>query len=181
MARLVFRSPLALGLALVCVAACTGTALADGPRVADAYHLPTDGPPTADDGRSAADAAPDIGVRLAALGRLRPLGDDFDLAVGGLFSAEGAEGFRRWRTLADTLAEAAEGLPRHRVIVVARQPDRRRDAADRAAERAQVLVDGLIARGVDAERIRTVVAPPDGDIELEVRFERVWSPERAAR
>jgi len=70
----------------------------------------------------AVDPGVKLGARLARLGRLRTLGDDFDLAVHGLFDTADAKSFRRWRALADTLTDAADGLPAHRIVIVARAP-----------------------------------------------------------
>lgn len=114
-----------------------------------------------------------LGARLAALGTLRPLGDDFDLAIRDLFTIGGAEGFRRWRTTADTVADAAALMPRHRIVIVARAPSNRDAALPVARQRAQAIADALIARGVDPDRISTEIAARDpGGVELQIRFER---------
>ncbi len=120
-----------------------------------------------------ADPGAILGARLEALGTFRPLGDDFDLAIRGLFRASGAESFRRWRTTADTLAEAADKLPLHRIVVVARASSHRASAVSEAEQRARAFVDALTARGVEPARITTEVAARDpGGVELQIRFER---------
>lgn len=146
-----------------------GTAAAEMPSVEDRARAPA---PTLQP--QSAGAA--LGARLAALGQLRPLGEDFDLTVRGLFTAEGADGFRRWRDLADTLGDAATALSDHRIVVVARAPHRGASAVDTAAQRASALTDALVARGVQPARITRLVAQSDpGGIELQIRFERIPS------
>lgn len=155
------RFPLSVFVALITL---TSVALADAP----ASHRAPIPQPTA-----TADESPDLGARLAALGRLRALGDDYDLAVGGLF-APGPETFRRWRTVADTLAETADGLPFHRVVLVAYSPRRGPAGEAEAHDRADALRDALIARGVEARRIQTAIAPHSAEgVEIQARFERI--------
>ncbi len=151
-------------LAAAALMTVCGVAHADAP----AAHRAPIPEPTAD-----ADRGADLGARLGALGRLRALGDDYDLAIGSLF-APGPETFRRWRTVADTLADTADNLPWHRVVLVAYSPRRGPAGEAEARERAGALRDALASRGVPGDRIRTTIAPRSAEgVELQVRFERI--------
>lgn len=137
-------------------------------------------PPTPDTAppRAALDGA-DLGARLAALGRLRAIGDDLDLAVTDLFERDGADAFRTWRALADTLADTARGLPRHRLVLIAHTPRRGAPTAalTEAQARAGALRDALVARGVPLTRISTTTRVGGaGGLDFEIRFERVVEP-----
>ncbi|MEZ4435332.1 MAG: hypothetical protein R3F65_23260 [bacterium] len=119
-----------------------------------------------------------IGQRLAAVGTVRPLGDDLELTVRGLGAEQGAEQFTAWRELADVVAETAAFLHQRRIVITAHAPAGKEPTAALllGQQRAHALREALQARGVAPERILTTVRPPigrgAGAVDFVITFER---------
>lgn len=120
--------------------------------------------PVAAPGSVAAVDGVTIGNRLASVGAIRPVGEDFELTVRGLGDQNGPDGFIAWRDLADVVAEAAAFMHQRRIVIVAHAPAIRdaTKALHVGQLRAQALREALQSRGVAPERILTSVRPALG-------------------